>query len=301
MEHIAVAVDFSEPSRRALAEALRLARVHGARLHVVHVIDTRVAESLVRYFGQRGTTEISPEDLQRHVVERVERFLDEAEVAAGEAEVAVVTGHPFKDLRDWFARTGVDLAVIGGRGWSETRGHLGSLASQLVRHVPLDMLIVRDKQPGPYRRIVACADFTDQSHQALATAASIAGKDRAEVVVLHVYDPPWAYSMQYGPPIPTPEMEPDFQHEYAMGIRGELEDFVAASRLAGLDLSVRPELRENTSSGHGIASFVRDEEADLVVIASHGRHNLGDWIFGTTTEHVITHSSCSVYVVRTAE
>ncbi|MEJ2097666.1 MAG: universal stress protein, partial [Deltaproteobacteria bacterium] len=50
-----------------------------------------------------------------------------------------------------------------------------------------------------------------------------------------------------------------------------------------------------------ILKVAEEMNADLIVMASDGRNNIGDFVAGTITEHVMNHSVCPVLVVPVPE
>lgn len=48
----------------------------------------------------------------------------------------------------------------------------------------------------------------------------------------------------------------------------------------------------------GIIESARSVDGDLIVMASHNRRKLADWVLGPNAEHVVRHADISVMVVR---
>ena len=51
-------------------------------------------------------------------------------------------------------------------------------------------------------------------------------------------------------------------------------------------------------AGGEITTYAEQQSADLIVIPSHGYHGLNRWLLGSTTERVLRHANCPVYVLR---
>jgi nucleotide-binding universal stress UspA family protein len=47
-----------------------------------------------------------------------------------------------------------------------------------------------------------------------------------------------------------------------------------------------------------ILDFVRQKNADLVIVSSHGRSGIGGWVFGSVADRVLRGTSCPVLLVR---
>jgi universal stress protein A len=138
--HILVAADFSDLGRAAARRGRLEARLHGARLGFVHVIEhfpVVVPEHWV-----------APEDIdpERYYREQAARELAKlaGELGCGDApqEVVVTAGSAGRAVVELAARQKADLVVAGTHGaWA--LGMLGSTAAAIVRQAHCDVLIVR--------------------------------------------------------------------------------------------------------------------------------------------------------------
>lgn len=141
---ILVPCDGSEPSKRGLAEAVRLARDQGAALRCLHVIDEHVLAH--NYLGV-----VIPPDLFDLLRDNGRKVLEEARAQAAGGGVAPetvlresggrrVSATILDEARAWPA----DLIVMGTHG---RRGlshlALGSDAELVVRESPVPVLLVR--------------------------------------------------------------------------------------------------------------------------------------------------------------
>jgi len=138
---IACAVDFSAPSRLALADAAALARRVGAKLTLVHVFEPPAAAT--------RSTIVSPPELFEQSVREMERVLEgwrgEAERIAGEpVTTRVVVGTAAQEIVRFLRQGGFDLAVLGTHG-RKGLSHLvlGSVAERVVREAPCPVLVAR--------------------------------------------------------------------------------------------------------------------------------------------------------------
>ena len=148
-KHLFIAIDDSRTSRKALDEAIALAKVHGAVLEIAHAID----EELVHVFHARGVTTTNAKQL-KHVLESggeeiLKRAIETAEAAGVKVRTRLLKGHGehTDDLIAAAARdSGADLLVVGSHGRRGVRRLLlGSVAENLVRKVGISVLIVRGR------------------------------------------------------------------------------------------------------------------------------------------------------------
>ena len=139
-QSILAAIDGSQKSEAALDVAIGEAKVHGAALHVVYVIETGLFSSI----PMDNTWEV--------IYGLLENQGREAQLAAAkkaESQGIVITNH----LREGHAGTeilrlarelGADLVVVGSHGKSNLdRILLGSVSSFVVGHGSVTTMVVR--------------------------------------------------------------------------------------------------------------------------------------------------------------
>lgn len=142
---IMVAIDDSETSRCALAEALHLARTSDATLYITHVAD----ETLMGMHGRTFSTSLNIDHALKAIAEAGRKLLDEA-IADAEGIAAETLLLEARDRRvsevlaDKAGELGVDLIVIGRHGQRGiARLILGSVAEQLAKIANASVLLVR--------------------------------------------------------------------------------------------------------------------------------------------------------------
>ena len=142
-----------------------------------------------------------------------------------------------------------------------------------------------------WRRMCCPIDFSPASRGAMDEAVELAGRLRAELVLVHVRHPDASSG-------PEPVFAPPGRVTSGAETRDEedLASWVAdAERLApGLVNSVvlagKPAER--------IVGFAREFDCDLIVMGTHGRTGLRHHALGSVAEQVIRTSHCPVLVVR---
>jgi len=143
------------------------------------------------------------------------------------------------------------------------------------------------------RQILLPTDFSGCANYAFPYAAAIARATQARIVCLHVVEPvvPAVGYSGLADPMPIADMSEQLEDS----AERELPRLTDCEELKGL------EVEEVIVHGDAAAEIVRvagEQEADLIVISSHGRTGLGRMIFGSTAEAVVRHASCPVLVVK---
>jgi nucleotide-binding universal stress UspA family protein len=150
-EKIHVPVDGSPTATLGLDEAIKLAKLTGAAIRLLNVVDLW-ALAMAPEAGLGATP-----DLLTLLKEGGRATLADARAQAEAAGVHADTiladslgGRVFEMIIDEAARWGAGLIVIGTHGRRGVRRlMLGSDAEQVARLSPVPVLLVRAKEPGP--------------------------------------------------------------------------------------------------------------------------------------------------------
>jgi nucleotide-binding universal stress UspA family protein len=145
-------------------------------------------------------------------------------------------------------------------------------------------------------KILAPTDFSEDSARALEYAEEIARKFGAEIVMIHVDQP-------LAPVIIAPEFGTGFDmgavsrlaEEQRLLAQRELDTIASRLREAGLKsrglLKVGAPFLEILTAAHS-------ENADLIVMGTHGRTGLAHVLMGSVAERVVNRANCPVLTVR---
>ena len=136
-----VPLDFSEYANQALDYAINLASKLGARLTLLHVI-----QSLPLGGVDMGVTlpYTYIQDLEAEIMENMHTCLERVTAAGLEGEIVVVHGVPFHEIIETAKTQQVALIIMGTHGRTGFQHVLlGSVAEKVVRLAPCPVLVAR--------------------------------------------------------------------------------------------------------------------------------------------------------------
>lgn len=139
----------------------------------------------------------------------------------------------------------------------------------------------------PQKTIVFPTDFSTASDAALAHAETLARSSNARLLIVHVEEPPLAYGggeLYYGIP------EPDSERILKM-----LEDVKPADPA----VPFTHRLTMGDPAGE-IVRIAGDEQAEMIVLGTHGRTGVTRLLMGSVAEAVVRRAPCPVLVYREA-
>ena len=140
-----------------------------------------------------------------------------------------------------------------------------------------------------YTHILMAIDFTKSGEQILAKALDIAERNNAKLSMLHVveYIPPVDYAND-----PMAINWGVGDNEMLEQAKKSLQNFSKQHNLKNVDLSV-----EFGRPKQVISQFVKDQQCDLVIIGSHGRHGIS-LLLGSTASAVLHAMPCDILTLK---
>ena len=139
-KHILLAIDFFDQQIQVAERAKDLAERYGAKLSVIHVIDSMP-------IGDPANDILVPYeiDLTQQFIEIGKKKLQDLaeKLGAPEAQTWLETGSPKQEIIRVAEENAVDLIVVGSHGRHGLALLLGSTANGVLHHAHCDVLAVR--------------------------------------------------------------------------------------------------------------------------------------------------------------
>lgn len=143
-------------------------------------------------------------------------------------------------------------------------------------------------------KILCPTDFSEPAENALRYAFTLADKYGAKVYVQHVLEPIT--------PVPGIDMGPSFNYDERPHTFQQVEEPLQ-EMLAKIDKASVP-YETVVSRGAPFLEIIRtakENEVDMIVIATHGRTGLAHILLGSTAEKVVRKATCPVLTVKQTE
>lgn len=287
LSRILVPIDFSPVCDRALAQAAAIASRSGAELHVLHVqVLSRSkygwAAIPVIVDVEKVIADLSRKDLDKAVQHIQPPVISELVQGLDEAPT----------ILEYCRQHDIDLIVMGSQTRNDIgRMFLGSVTAEVLRESPVSVLVIGPEHPlhaEGYRQVLAPVDFSESSVSALQQASVMARAQDANLVVLHVVEPPKSvpYISMRGPV--------EAWRERAAESLDKLVDS------AGLPQAATQSLVLIGRADREIVRCANEQGADLIVMGTEGLSGLSRMLLGSTTERVLRSAPCAVLAHRGA-
>ena len=143
-----------------------------------------------------------------------------------------------------------------------------------------------------YKRILVSTDGSEISRKATASAVALAKSMGAELLAISVKEPFPYSAISEMQPVPPQEFF-DAQERVA---RQRVQGVVDTAKAEGL--ACQAHTVEALHPWEAILDHAKNQNVDLIVMASHGRRGLSALLLGSETQKVLTHSAIPVLVVK---
>jgi len=297
IDKILCPIDFSKCSRVALNNALEIAKVLGAELHLFHAIllyeddsyrpDDRLPDNIVSY-------ELIEEISNQKLTSIADDHREEAfKIVTASSRAFSAT----EEILNYADDHEIDLIIMGTHGRTAI-SHLllGSVAERVIRMAKCPVMTFRkeSKSPGSLKKILVPTDFSDYSKLALKYALELAERFSSRITLFH------AFEQQIHPSFYASGMTSIFEIDSQLKQRATeaMEDF--RNQFAKPDIATDYALAEGAAYRE-IVDYAKKEDFDLLVIATHGLRGLEHFLIGSTTEKVIRHAEIPVLTVKRRE
>ncbi len=199
------------------------------------------------------------------------------------------------------------LIVMSTHGRSGIpRWLIGSVASKVVQQVTHPVLLIRPTAPDgtplrsardykrpELRRLLVALDGSEFAERVLPYARTLATHFESEILLLTVPEVPEA--QMYGP---MADAVKDIRLQAEERIGAYLESVAETLREAGLRVRT---LVTGSGPARTIVSVSETEEADLIMLATHGRGDLDRLFVGSVADRVVRHTRCPVFLLPIRE
>jgi nucleotide-binding universal stress UspA family protein len=203
-------------------------------------------------------------------------------------------GKPFLEIIQFAKEKEVDIIAIGTHGRAGVdRIILGSVAERVVRKAHCPVMVVRSRKYIGFKRIIVPIDFSDCSRMALEYAAATARAHRSKLTILHVYEE--AFIEPYVRAANTEEEADEIMKEIERVNETKYDEFLKTIDLSGVEYE---KLLKKGIPKTDIVETAMEQQANLIVMGTHGRSGIKHTLIGSTAEEVVRTVHCDIVVVK---
>lgn len=284
-DKILVPLDGSALAERALPYAARIARATHGSILLLHVMSSTETQHRL--------------EKSMNAAVRLEQLVEELRAAGVDATTWTMPGHAADVIVDAADPPRTDLVVMSthGRG-GLGRWLFGSVAEDVLRRALVPVLLVPASADRAWPtdrplKLVVPLDGSETSEAALPIALAFRQALDGDVTFVRVVEPTAAPSLGFNPDSMSLErVAPTAGLDQAQAY---LEEIASQSRGAAPTTGVLVDVGDPAAT---VASVVRQEQADAIVMATHGRTGLARITIGSVALAILHRAHVPVLLIR---
>lgn len=278
VQQILVAYDRSAMSFEALKRAISIASKKSAQLMVLHVIEPLFVQSPY-------AKSIDKEGIKREISAQIDKLNTEAHV---EYMLFILQGKAAEMTILQAKKTQSDLIVVGSHGKDDlSSNYFGSTTLKLIQKTHLPVLIVKNSVTAPYRHMLAPTNLSEHSKESIRfTNTLFSEPTRKYLYAFETISDLQGLTYRF-----TPEETEELRRTMTLEAANALKNF--ANEVGESEL----ELIDYTASvNEDLLEYIKNDDADLLVLGSKGVGNLNSFVFGSTASYLLQRSPIDVLI-----
>lgn len=281
MKTILVATDLSVRSDRAIERAMVLAKYHQADLHVAHIVDEALPDSITLH-----QKEVAEDKIRNHVIS----------LAANDVpsiKIDVKIDNSSEGIIRHARNIQADLIILGVHDSAREDFFRGTTSERIIRMSEFPVLVVKEHSAADYQRIAIAVDFSIHSRRAIEFTLAMAPK--AEIYLIHAYQIPFA-GLMYGSDTHSQVREEEQKRMEHM-ISREMETFFRAMGVNPTDLQ-KKQILKCGEVRQVIGQEVDRLKPDLIALGTHGRTGIAHAFLGSVAEDILGKPPCDALAIK---
>ncbi|MFQ5715121.1 MAG: universal stress protein [Candidatus Scalinduaceae bacterium] len=291
-KRILIATDFSECSKVALDICISAYKCMKTKLYVLHTIE-KLPHDYTHLLSSTTHSNMK-QKLEEEAMNKIKAMLPEELLGSEDIVPIVRFGKPFLEIIKVAKEEDVDIIAIGTHGRAGVdRVILGSVAERVARKAHCPVMVVRSEKYIGFKRIIVPIDFSDCSRMALEYAAATARAHRSKLTILHVFEE--SFIEPYVRAANSEEEAQEIVRRIEQVNESKYVEFLMKIDLGGVEYDRL--LRKGIPSNE-IVETAREQQAQLIVVGTHGRSGIKHMLIGSDAEEVVRNSPCDIIVVK---
>ncbi len=318
---ILVPTDFSKGSERAYSVAQSIADTFGGTIDFIHIIPT------LKYFHESMKKLAVPLDMNKDVYPKV---VEESEATIEKLmkqflkdknrgkNFIKIERKPSEAIAQFAEKNGYDLIVMGAKGQDETKMFRGSVTERVIRKSRVPVFSIGDRfDINNVKNVVMTTDSSELSLAAFPLTAALADSFNAHVTLFHVIELYGSVSEDIPRQPGKGEMISIYEaiierintflskqsienmHIQRTGVTYE-DEIVISDGDESRSIPLFTKIEKGVSAHYEIENYAL-EEADVLIMATHGHSGFAHLILGSTAEKVAQYVKKPVITVRPGE
>lgn len=321
LKKILVPTDFSEHSEIAYSVAQNIADTFGGVIDFIHVVPT------LTYLNESIKKLGVPLDMDKDIYPKI---IDESELKLDKAmdqylknenkgkHIVKINRRPSYVISEYAHNHDYDLIVIGSRGKDKTNFIRGGTTERVIRRSRVPVFSVDERfDKNKIENVLFTTDSSEMSFVAFPMAVAIADAYEADLTLMHVIELYGSISEELPKSPKKGELISIYEgiierinqylskrgfeniHIQRSGVTYE-DEVIITDGENSRSIQLFTKVEKGVSAHYEIEAYA-SEEADVVVMATHGHSGFAHLILGSTVEKVAQYVKKPVITIRPEE
>ena len=281
LEKILVPIDLNITNEKVIEQALLVAKNYDSEIMLITVLPDEVHNKLIE------------KSIKKYALDELNSIRETLKKEGINTSNPIIHYGPVFDNILSISRTeDANFILISANSFDEDVDvKLSSLVEKLVRNSAVPVWAVKNDGECGIKNILCPVDFSKASTRALTNAILLARKFGSNLTILSVYEP--LSQIVYKLRDQIDEINNIHQKDHTK----QLDEFLKQFYLVDLKYT------QKVISGKPAASIIqhlKQNQADLVIMGTTGKNNLGRILIGSVTEKVIREVPCSFITTKSS-
>jgi len=199
----------------------------------------------------------------------------------------------------------MDLIIMATHGYSGTKQWMfGSITQKVLYGTEIPVLLIKSKSPEvsvEFNRILLPVDGSSFSESTFPYVEELTKKTNKEILLLHICEPPIVPSYGSRPINPTwKKYRDDMWAEMEQQSTSYLKKTTTALKKKGIKVKSRVVKAQTNEVAQTIMQISKEENIDLIVIATQGRAGVNRWVHGSVANRIVEDFPQPILLIRPA-
>lgn len=298
IKHILIPLDSSPLAECVLPHALAVAQAADARITLLHVLER-----------PQGTGELPTDPLHWNLKKNAAKvYLDQITTRLQETNLdvtnVILEGVPAEIIIEYANNNDVDLVALSTHGRSGLSSwNVSSVVQKIILRVYTSTLLVRAYMPTEsqvekiyaYKRLFVGLDCSPRAEMVLPVAINLSQYHKAKLIIGTVIRNPELF-YHFPPSADDLEIVNRISERNQKAAEHYFEQLSAQFSSQDIDLETFHVVSDNVIST--LHNIVEKQNADLVILAAHGRSSDSRWPYGSVATSFIAYGNTAILIIQ---
>ncbi|EKE03550.1 MAG: universal stress protein UspA-like protein [uncultured bacterium] len=287
--------DGSEASFYAIKKSLPFLHTDDS-IDIINIIDFGIIPTYVTFPAEEEVAYPEEKNIAQKILDKTIELIEIEGYTVNKSEYA--HGKPERVILEVINTEGYDFVILGSHGKKGIRRWLGSVSRKVVTKSSIPTLIVRPPQEAENgvfigtKEVLFAVDGSEFSYHAVKQAISILNLDNSAIEILTVMAGAESLPLEI-------TMDNEWLQNSLRKQKEIAEEILQNTKKLFQDhnIPVKSTVIQEGDASEKILDYLEENRHDLLIMGSHGREGVSDFLLGSVSKRVLDHSISPVLII----